>query len=186
MNRKSHSIMLKWIFVLAYLTPMNAQDTTKKEWDVKDDGYNASKVWEAIDARPIPEWYKDAKFGIFVHWGLYSVPSWSPKGTYTEWYQKWLQGKKIFGNNNPDSKAIPKFQEEVYGDESNYYDFAKMFKAELYDPVEWAELFKKAGAKYVVLPRNITMDIHYGLTNKPKMGDILSGMLEILVLNEIW
>ena len=54
--------------------------------------------WESIDARPIPEWFSDAKFGIFIHWGPYSVPAWTPKGTYTEWYQYWLQTKSLFGN----------------------------------------------------------------------------------------
>lgn len=43
--------------------------------------------WKSLDKRPIPTWFQDAKFGIFIHWGLYSVPAWSPKGTYAEWYQ---------------------------------------------------------------------------------------------------
>ena len=42
--------------------------------------------WESLDSRETPQWYPDAKFGIFIHWGLYSVPSFSPKGTYSEWY----------------------------------------------------------------------------------------------------
>ena len=40
--------------------------------------------WESLDKRPVPSWFEDAKFGIFIHWGLYSVPGWSPKGTYSE------------------------------------------------------------------------------------------------------
>lgn len=86
-----------------------AQDNTQKEWDVQVDNYNTTEIWKELDARPIPAWYADAKFGIFIHWGPYAVPSWSPAGTYTEWYQKWLQGKSIFGNNNPDGMAIPDF-----------------------------------------------------------------------------
>ncbi|MBI9061269.1 MAG: alpha-L-fucosidase [Marinilabiliaceae bacterium] len=140
-----------------------AQDNTQKEWDVKVDNYNTTEIWKELDARPIPAWYADAKFGIFIHWGPYAVPSWSPAGTYTEWYQKWLQGKSIFGNNNPDGMAIPNFQDEVYGKESSYYDFGKMFKAELYDPTEWADLFKRSGAKYVVL----TSKHHDGFTLWP-------------------
>ena len=46
--------------------------------------YNDS--WESLDSRPLPEWFDDAKFGIFIHWGLYSVPAWSPVGEYAEWY----------------------------------------------------------------------------------------------------
>ncbi|MDC1106011.1 alpha-L-fucosidase [Prolixibacteraceae bacterium] len=123
----------------------------------------SKKLWEKIDKREIPSWYQNAKFGIFIHWGPYAVPSWSPVGTYTEWYQKWLESRSIFGNNNPDPMAIPHFQNSVYGEESSYYDFAKMFKAELYNPESWAKLFKRAGAKYVVL----TSKHHDGFTLWP-------------------
>ena len=47
--------------------------------------------WESLDSRPTPQWYKDAKFGIFIHWGLYSVPAWGPKGSYAEWYLNGLK-----------------------------------------------------------------------------------------------
>ena len=43
-------------------------------------------TWESIDSRPTPAWYTDAKFGIFIHWGVYSVPSYAPVGNYAEWY----------------------------------------------------------------------------------------------------
>jgi alpha-L-fucosidase len=44
-------------------------------------------TWESLDQRPVPQWFRDAKFGIFIHWGVYSVPGWSSKGQYAEWYQ---------------------------------------------------------------------------------------------------
>src|SRR4051794_25098402 len=47
--------------------------------------------WEQLDARPIPPWFDEAKFGIFVHWGVYSVPAWGPPGRYAEWYWHDLQ-----------------------------------------------------------------------------------------------
>ena len=47
--------------------------------------------WESLDSRPTPQWYKEAKFGIFIHWGLYSVPAWGPKGSYAEWYLNGLK-----------------------------------------------------------------------------------------------
>ena len=47
--------------------------------------------WESLDKRPTPQWFKDSKFGIFIHWGVYSVPGWSTKGNYAEWYQQGLQ-----------------------------------------------------------------------------------------------
>ena len=47
--------------------------------------------WSSLDSRPTPQWFKDAKFGIFIHWGLYSVPAWGPKGSYAEWYLNGLR-----------------------------------------------------------------------------------------------
>src|SRR4051812_48346535 len=47
-------------------------------------------TWQSLDQRPVPQWYKDAKFGIFIHWGVYSVPGWSTTGDYAEWYQNGL------------------------------------------------------------------------------------------------
>ena len=55
-------------------------------------------AWESLDTRPVPSWFENAKFGIFIHWGLYSVPMWSPKGTYSEWYKYWLDRKTLLGN----------------------------------------------------------------------------------------
>ena len=54
--------------------------------------------WESLDSRPIAPWFEDAKFGIFIHWGPYSVPACTPKGTYSEWYQYWLERKTVHGN----------------------------------------------------------------------------------------
>ena len=108
-------------------------------------------TWESLDRRPVADWFQDSKFGIFIHWGPYSVPAWSPKGTYEEWYQQWLQSESIFGNGDYTGQEIPQFHRRTYGTDFNYYDFAKQWKAELYDPVQWAEIFKNSGAKYVVM-----------------------------------
>jgi alpha-L-fucosidase len=107
--------------------------------------------WESLDSRPVAQWFENAKFGIFIHWGPYSVPSWSPKGTYEEWYLQWFTSKSIFGNGSFSGDEIPDFHKKTYGEDFNYIDFAKIWKAELYDPQKWAELFKKSGAKYVVM-----------------------------------
>ncbi len=106
--------------------------------------------WESIDARPIPEWFSDAKFGIFIHWGPYSVPAWTPKGTYSEWYQYWLQKETLFGNGDFSGKEVLDFHTQRYGKDYSYYNFGKEFKAELFDAEEWADLFVRAGAKYIV------------------------------------
>ena len=107
--------------------------------------------WQSLDKRHSPSWFKDAKFGIFIHWGLYSVPMWSPKGTYEEWYKYWLDNKKLFGNGNFTGTEVYDYHTKTYGADFEYGQFARMFKAQDYDPVAWAALFRKSGAKYIVL-----------------------------------
>lgn len=103
-----------------------------------------SPTWESLDARPVPGWFSDARFGIFIHWGVYSVPSWGPKGQYAEWY--WAQMR----NDKPEGPWRT-FHNNTYGEDYPYELFAPHFTAELFNPQEWASLFSKAGAKYVVL-----------------------------------
>ena len=98
-------------------------------------------TWESINQRGYPQWFSDAKLGIFIHWGVYSVPAFASKEGYAEWYYRGLM-------TNDDRKV---FQERIYGKDFQYENFVPMFKGELWDPNEWAELFKKSGAKYVLL-----------------------------------
>jgi alpha-L-fucosidase len=102
--------------------------------------------WTSLDSRPTPQWWLDAKFGIFIHWGVYSVPGFSLKGNYAEWYLRHMEDS----GNPAIQQAIRKFHQNNFGDKS-YYDFADDFKATLFDPEAWAELFEKSGARYVVL-----------------------------------
>ncbi len=98
--------------------------------------------WESLDSRPNPSWWGDAKFGIFIHWGLYSVPAFSKVGEYSEWYwHSLVDGKPEYVD----------FHRRVYGDAFTYADFTPMFTAELFDPEQWASIFERSGAKYVVL-----------------------------------
>lgn len=105
---------------------------------------NYVSTWQSIDSREVPSWFSDAKFGIFVHWGVYSVPAWAPKGQYAEWYWSLLR------NDKPDG-PFRSFHRQAYGDDYPYELFAPHFTAELFNPTNWASLFKQAGAKYVVL-----------------------------------
>lgn len=95
-------------------------------------------TWESLQEYQVPEWYRKIKFGIFIHWGIYSVPAFA-----NEWYSRnmYIQGS-------------PEFEHHVktYGKHSEfgYKDFIPMFKAEQFDPEVWAQLFKDAGAQYVV------------------------------------
>ncbi len=99
-------------------------------------------TWESLDARPTPPWFVDAKFGIFIHWGVYSVPAWGPKGSYAEWYWSALRRE---------GSETEAWHRRVYGSDLEYEQFAPMFKAELFKPARWADLFALAGARYVVL-----------------------------------
>ena len=98
--------------------------------------------WESLDSRPVPSWFMNEKFGIFIHWGAYSVPSWGPQHSYSEWYQNGLQADK--------DNVRKKFHKLHYGDMS-YYGFGPMFKADRFDPDAWAKVFEQSGAKYIVL-----------------------------------
>jgi alpha-L-fucosidase len=109
--------------------------------------------WESLDSRPIPQWFKDSKFGIFIHWGVYAVPGWSSKGNYAEWYQQGLQTSDT---------ARQRFHKAKFGNRT-YYDLANDFKAELFNPDEWANVFEQSGAKYIVL----TSKHHDGFTLWP-------------------
>ena len=111
--------------------------------------------WDSIDKRPTPAWFTDAKFGIIIHWGTYSVPAYSPvipgKLGYAEWYWNAMTN----GRDNPQANAIQTgtwaFHQKMYGADFPYQDFAPQFKAELFEPDHWADVFARSGAKYVVL-----------------------------------
>ncbi len=93
-------------------------------------------TWDSLRQHQDPEWFRDAKFGIYFHWGVYSVPAFK-----TEWYPHYMY---IEGH------EINKHHVEKYGHPGKfgYKDFIKDFKAEHFDPDAWAELFKKAGARF--------------------------------------
>lgn len=125
---------------------------------------------ESLDKHPLPEWYAGAKLGIFIHWGLYSVPGWAPLShpghdfssadyikynPYAEWY---LNVLRIPGS------PTQAYHREHFGD-MGYYDFAPVFNRESkkWNPDAMAEVFKDAGARYVVL----TSKHHEGFTLWP-------------------
>lgn len=110
-------------------------------------------TWQSLSKRPIPEWFTNAKFGIFIHWGLYSVPSWATNSNadgfgsnYSEWYWERLNNSKLKIH-----KEFVDFHTKTYGPNFKYPDFAPKFNCELFNPDQWAKMFDDAGAKYVVL-----------------------------------
>jgi alpha-L-fucosidase len=126
---------------------------------------------ESLNKHPLPQWYNDAKLGIFIHWGLYSVPGWAPlvhpehdfgspdyivNNPYAEWYYNVV---RIPGS------PTQKYHAEQYGAGYDYYNFAATFNRDIqkWNPDEWAKLFHDIGAKYVVL----TTKHHDGFTLWP-------------------
>jgi alpha-L-fucosidase len=105
-------------------------------------------TWESIDRRPMPAWFQDAKFGIFIHWGVYSVPAWRKvtEGRYAS-YAEWYYARVMFDEQGGGKE----FHVKNFGADFEYRDFAPLFRAELFDPDRWAGLFARSGARYVVL-----------------------------------
>jgi alpha-L-fucosidase len=133
--------MKRLFLFLLVLAPLNAQTYVP--------------TWDSIDKRPTPAWFSDAKFGIFIHWGVYSVPAYAPvipgKLAYAEWYwHQMTQGRD-------DSKASEietgtwAYHQKQFGADYPYQNFALQFRAQLFDPDQWARVFADSGAKYVVL-----------------------------------
>ena len=144
------SLIATSLFTLAQAQTPNADD---RVWEKSISKYDAQResilqdvdrqsqsgpfkpTWDSLKTYQIPEWYKDAKFGIFIHWGVYSVPAFG-----SEWYPRemYLQGSPIF-------------QHEVatYGPQTKfgYKNFIPDFKAQNFNAKAWADLFQKAGAK---------------------------------------
>ena len=98
--------------------------------------------WASLNSRPVPQWFADAKFGIFIHWGLYSVPAYTARGQYAEWYRD-----QIKSSDHP----ARIFHDRVYGKNTTYEDFVAGFKAELFDAEHWADVIARSGAKYMNL-----------------------------------
>lgn len=99
---------------------------------------NYQPNWDSLDARPLPSWYDPAKIGIFIHWGVYAVPSFG-----TEWF--WTNWK------NEAATSYVDFMNQNYPPGFTYQQFAPELKAELFNATAWTELFAASGAKYVVL-----------------------------------
>ncbi|KAF7260685.1 hypothetical protein EG68_01940 [Paragonimus skrjabini miyazakii] len=114
--------------------------------------FNYTPDWDSLDKRPIPQWYDEAKVGIFIHWSIFSVPSFE-----SEWFW-WLWKGDTTRRPN-----VPAYMREQFAPNFAYADFARGFRAEFFDPDQWAELFADAGVKYVVL----TAKHHEGFCNWP-------------------
>lgn len=124
-EKYSQKIMLKGAEEMARVDQLNAQSG------------NYKPEWESLDAHPVPEWYEDAKFGMFVDWGLYSIPAYAPTG-YPDWYL-W----RMF----TDTKE---YHEKYWGADFKPDDFISLFTGKDFNADHLSEVAKSAGMKYVV------------------------------------
>lgn len=116
---------------------MTAKEYLKQIDEVNEKGrYKAD--WSSLSHHKVPEWYTHDKLGVFIHWGIYSVPAYG-----NEWYSRTMY--------NRDNREF-EYHRQTYGEQKDfgYKDFIPMFKAEKFDAMEWVNLFKKAGMKYVM------------------------------------
>jgi len=153
--------------------PARAQSADISETPLLGSPQKFEPTEESLAKHRVPSWYMNAKLGIFIHWGLYSVPGYAPRearefrieeigaqqkrvNPYAEWYYNTLRVP-----NSPTAQ----FHRNAYGAKYDYYDFAHVFNDDtrLWNPAAWAELFKETGARYVVL----TTKHHDGFTLWP-------------------
>lgn len=92
--------------------------------------------WESLSHYPVANWYKEAKFGVFIHWGVYAVPAY-----FSEWYCRlmYYKGNPVYWHHR-----------RKYGKNFNYREFIPLFKAEKFDADNWVKLIKDAGAKFMM------------------------------------
>jgi alpha-L-fucosidase len=142
------SMLLRQIAALAFVLTVNASLGAQQRAAVTNADARATEeaAWRAIDSRPTPKWWRDAKFGIFIHWGAYSVPAFSQVGHYSEWY--W---RDLASHGRGPHKTVKSFHDRVYGQRFTYPDFVPRFTCALFDPDQWAKTFADSGARYVVL-----------------------------------
>ena len=121
-------IFLFTLFLLACASAVHAEEVAEGPY---------TPDWQSLQAHTqAPEWFRDAKFGVYFHWGVYCVPAFG-----SEWYPRNMHIKK---------SAECRHHIETYGDPSTfgYHDFVPLFKAENFDADAWADLFVKAGAQF--------------------------------------
>ncbi len=137
-------------FDMAPETNIHVVKTAMKQINVKMARGPIEPTWNSLKQNyKVPQWYNGAKFGIFSHFGLFSIPAHG-----SEWYEKFMyaggKDSTLKAMNNRDSFVAWHTANFGPPDKFGYKDFITMFKAEKFDPEAWAELYKKAGARYVV------------------------------------
>ncbi|MGA9637246.1 alpha-L-fucosidase [Flavobacterium sp.] len=151
MKLKKSSVLIPLVCSLLFLSCKSQNSTNTAISHTNKPKFEAN--WESIKANyKDPAWFNKTKFGIFIHWGAYSVPEFG-----SEWYPRnmYMDSIKFSAQLKPDMKGPAKeyfHHKEVWGDQKKfgYKDFIPMFKGEKFNADEWIDLFKKAGARYVI------------------------------------
>ena len=112
-------------------------------------------TWDSIDKRPTPEWFTDAKFGIFIHWGVYSVPAYAPvipgKLAYAEWYWNAMVERPEEPGPNAIDAGTWEYHQQHVRRRLPLPGLRAAVPRGLFDPDHWADVFQRSGARYVVL-----------------------------------
>ncbi|WP_282079366.1 alpha-L-fucosidase [Aquimarina algiphila] len=152
--------MKKIIYILFTISLVACQSKKKNKIEVDTENqklttqaFKFEENWDSLEEYKIPQWMKDAKFGIFIHWGPNSVAE-----LHTDWYPRWMymdlgQIDHITGEyTSREPHPAVAHHREKFGDqkEFGYKDMIPLWTMENFDPKAWAELFKKAGAQYVI------------------------------------
>ncbi len=127
------------ILTLILVASWSCKQAAKKE--TPDEPVKFEADWESLKQYEVPEWFRDAKFGIYTHWGAYSVPKYE-----NEWYPRLMYMK----DDKERGAEFYAFHKKTFGDPEvfGYKDLIPMFTAEKFNAEEWADLFKKAGAQF--------------------------------------
>ncbi len=134
MKRPMNTSLLSAFVIALMITGCESQTTSEKVQEAKTEYL---PDWNSLlQHNSTPEWFQDAKLGIYFHWGVYTVPAY-----FSEWYpyQMYMEGSDVY-----------KHHQQTYGDQSEfgYHEFVKDFTGEYFDADEWVTLFKKAGARF--------------------------------------
>lgn len=159
--------MRKLFLILAVglsLAACQSSEESKEEMAVSEPTPVFTPDYASLSQHELPEWYNDAKLGIFIHWGLYSVPGWAKATELTleetlekdgarTWFLENPYAEWYFNSLRINGSATQIHHKETYGEDFSYFDFVEDFNREIqkFNPDEWAKTFKDAGAEYVVL-----------------------------------
>lgn len=120
-------------FILLFANCIFGAESENYMVNVKPEGFEPN--WTSLDLRPLPTWYDEAKVGIIIHWGVYSVPTQGTEWFWTNWRNENVTDYVNYMNKN-------------YKPGFTYQEFANDFTAEQFDANEWAKIFEESGAKY--------------------------------------